>query len=62
MKFAMEINLSGAALMGEDGDWLDVYSLTAVMQKAVEPIKAGGTSGVLMDQNGNNVGQWAITS
>jgi len=60
MKFTLEIELKGAALMGDDDDTLDVYSLSAIVENLVEPIESGVTSGIVMDYNGNKVGRWEI--
>lgn len=61
--FKMEIKTGGAAFKdpytGEDDDYSETLEIRSLMAKVMGELENGKTSGVVIDTNGNKVGQWS---
>lgn len=54
--FTLTFNTGNAAFQ-EDKDGTP-YEIQGILQKVVESLEAGNTSGPILDSNGNRIGDW----
>lgn len=61
--FRLEIKTGGAAFKdpytGEDDNYSEALEIRSIMAKVMGELDAGSTGGVVIDTNGNKVGQWS---
>lgn len=58
--FKIEIKTGGAAFRDENGDLdVDGYEVRRLLKDVVEAIAYGYEGGILIDYNGNRVGNWS---
>lgn len=59
MTFKLNIDTDNEAF---DEDWKMRNSLEGILESVINKIDEGYTEGICRDINGNNVGDWSITS
>ena len=59
MTFKLNIETDNEAF---DEDWKMRNSLESILESVINKIDEGYTEGICRDINGNNVGDWSITS
>lgn len=59
MTFKLNIETDNEAF---DEDWKMRNSLEGILESVINKIDEGYTEGICRDINGNNVGDWSITS
>lgn len=59
MTFKLNIETDNEAF---DEDWKMRNSLEGILENVINKIDEGHTEGICRDINGNNVGDWSITS
>lgn len=57
MKVGIEFNTDTAGFRHDDGT-LDTYAVSSVLIDIAEQVRAGTTRGLILDPNGNSVGDW----
>ena len=61
--FKLEMKTGGSAFCdpytGEEDEWCEAREIARIMDKVRDDLLAGLDQGVLMDMNGNKVGEWS---
>lgn len=61
--FKLEIKTGGSAFCdpytGEEDGWYEAREIARIMDKVKDDLIAGLDHGVMMDVNGNKVGEWS---